>query len=89
MANSSYVLDIQIFITRPNPEDNISASSILNLGRPKFEGIMQTAKRYQGSGDVAVGVCGPPLMLKDVANAAISQSTSKGLFLVHTETFEL
>ncbi|CAH1760651.1 18774_t:CDS:2 [Entrophospora sp. SA101] len=89
IANNSYILDIQVFVTRPNINDNISTSSILHAGRPKFEGIMQSAKRYQSSGDVAVGVCGPSLMLKDVKNAATSQSTRKGLFIVHTETFEL
>nr|CAG8474216.1 2565_t:CDS:2 [Entrophospora candida] len=89
IANNSYILDIQVFVTRPNINDNISTSSILYAGRPKFEGIMQSAKRYQSSGDVAVGVCGPSLMLKDVTNAATSQSTRKGLFIVHTETFEL
>ncbi|CAJ0631180.1 15869_t:CDS:2 [Entrophospora sp. SA101] len=89
IPNNSCILDIQIFITRPNSNDDISTSSILHVGRPKFEVIMQDVKRYQGSGDVAVGVCGPSLMLKDVTNAAISQSTRKGLFIVHTETFEL
>ncbi|CAJ0850301.1 7172_t:CDS:2 [Entrophospora sp. SA101] len=94
--DNKYMLDIKIFVTKPIPNDNNTNSSsdsalskISHIGRPKFEGIMQDVKRYHGSGDVAVGACGPSLMLKDITNAAMSQSTRKGLFLVHTEIFEL
>ena len=38
---------------------------------------------------LAVGVCGPSLMLKEVIAAGVSVSNRSGLFKVHTETFEL
>jgi len=50
---------------------------------------MQDIKRYHGSGDVAVGVCGPAVMLKQVRNAAVHSSDKTCLFKVHCETFEL
>uniref|UniRef100_A0A1D1XQY5 Ferric reduction oxidase 7, chloroplastic n=1 Tax=Anthurium amnicola TaxID=1678845 RepID=A0A1D1XQY5_9ARAE len=82
---NKHLLDIKVFLTR----STTTPSSIFFQGRPDFSIFMQDIKRYHGSGDVAVGVCGPAIMLKQVRNAAVESSDNTCLFKVHCETFEL
>ncbi|CAG8582763.1 11029_t:CDS:2 [Funneliformis caledonium] len=85
LPENKYLLDIKIFLTR----STTTPSSIFFQGRPDFSVLMQDIKQYHGSGDIAVGVCGPGIMLKQVRNAAIKSSDETCLFKVHCETFEL
>ncbi|GET03823.1 cytochrome b-245 heavy chain [Rhizophagus clarus] len=85
LPQNKHILDIKVFLTR----STTTPSSIFFQGRPDFSVFMHDIKRYHGSGDVAVGVCGPAVMLKQVRNAAVHSSDSACLFKVHCETFEL
>src|SRR5687767_682390 len=85
LPQNKYLLDIKVFLTR----STTTPSSIFFQGRPDFSGVMQDIKKYHGSGDIAVGVCGPSIMLKQVRNAAVEASDETCLFRVHCETFEL
>ncbi|CAB4380220.1 hypothetical protein RhiirA5_358162 [Rhizophagus irregularis] len=85
LPQNKHILDVKVFLTR----STTTPSSIFFQGRPDFSIFMQDIKRYHGSGDVAVGVCGPAVMLKQVRNAAVHSSDKTCLFKVHCETFEL
>ncbi|RHZ89872.1 hypothetical protein Glove_9g268 [Diversispora epigaea] len=80
-----YLLDIQVFLTR----STTTPSSKFFPGRPNIRKIMKLIKQNHGSGDIAVGVCGPAPLIKEVRNAAGSESDVTCLFKTHTETFEL
>ncbi|CAI2162458.1 10792_t:CDS:2 [Funneliformis geosporum] len=79
LPENKYLLDIKIFLTR----STTTPSSMFFQGRPDFSVLMQDIKQYHGSGDIAVGVCGPGIMLKQVRNAAIKASDETCLFKVH------
>ncbi|CAG8562594.1 5310_t:CDS:2, partial [Racocetra persica] len=66
LPESKYLLDIKIFLTR----STTTPSSVFFQGRPNFVTMMQDLKQFHGTGDIAVGVCGPALMLKEVRSAA-------------------
>lgn len=85
LPSNKYLLDMKIFLTR----STTTPSSIFFQGRPNFDVILNGVKTYHGSGDIAVGVCGPGLMRTQVRNAAVAQSDETCLFKVHYETFEL
>jgi len=85
LPKNKYILDVKVFLTR----STTTPSSVFFQGRPDLSIFMQDIKRYHGSGDVAVGVCGPAVMLKQVRNAAVEASDETCLFKVHCETFEL
>nr|CAG8581735.1 13613_t:CDS:2 [Entrophospora candida] len=85
LPSNKYLLDLKIFLTR----STTTPSSIFFQGRPNFDVIFSDVKTYHGSGDIAVGVCGPGPMRTQVRNAAVAQSDETCLFKVHYETFEL
>lgn len=85
LPEDKYLLDIKTFFTKATT----TPSSQFFAGRPDFKSVFNGIKQYHGSGDIAVGVCGPAVMLKEVRNAAVSESDESCLFKVHTETFEL
>lgn len=85
LPQNKHLLDVKVFLTR----STTTPSSLFFQGRPDFSIFMQDIKRYHGTGEVAVGVCGPSVMLKQVRNAAVETSDSSCLFKVHCETFEL
>ncbi|CAJ0827488.1 15097_t:CDS:10 [Entrophospora sp. SA101] len=85
LPSNKYLLDLKIFLTR----STTTPSSIFFQGRPNFDVILSDVKTYHGSGDIAVGVCGPGPMRTQVRNAAVAQSDETCLFKVHYETFEL
>src|SRR5947199_10196612 len=85
LPQNKHLLDVKVFLTR----STTTPSSLFFQGRPDFSIFMQDIKRYHGTGDVAVGVCGPNVMLKQVRNAAVEASDETCLFKVHCETFEL
>jgi NAD(P)H-flavin reductase len=85
LPEEKYLLDVKIFFTKATT----TPSSQFFVGRPDLGLVFRDIKQFNGSGDIAVGVCGPAAMLKEVRNAAVSQSDSSCLFKVHTETFEL
>jgi len=85
LPGNKHLLDIKVFLTR----STTTPSSVFFQGRPDFSIFMQDIKKYHGSGDIAVGVCGPAVMLKQVRNAAVQTSDTTCLFKVHCETFEL
>jgi ferric-chelate reductase len=59
----------------------------LRDSRPQPVSILSEIKRNYG-GDIAVGVCGPKHLTKDVRNACATLSDSRGLLYVHDETFQ-
>ncbi|CAG8486880.1 8011_t:CDS:2 [Acaulospora morrowiae] len=85
LPKEKYLLDIKIFFTRAKS----TPSTEFFAGRPNFKLVFRDIKQFHGSGDIAVGVCGPAVMLNEVRNAAVSESDTSCLFHVHTETFEL
>ncbi|CAG8451343.1 7997_t:CDS:2 [Scutellospora calospora] len=85
LPKSKYLLDIKVFLTR----STTTPSSVFFQGRPDVSMLFQEIKQYHGSGDIAVGVCGPASMLKEVRKAAIVESDRTCLIKVHCETFEL
>ncbi|RIA84808.1 ferric reductase like transmembrane component-domain-containing protein [Glomus cerebriforme] len=85
LPQNKYILDVKVFLTR----STTTPSSIFFQGRPDFSIFFHDIKRFHGSGDIAVGVCGPAVMLKQVRNAAVQSSDETCLFKVHSETFEL
>ncbi|RIB26641.1 hypothetical protein C2G38_1954706 [Gigaspora rosea] len=85
LPENKYLLDIKIFLTK----STTTPSSLFFQGRPDFLTVMQDLKQYHGSGDIAVGVCGPTSMLKEVRKAAVAESDETCLIKVHRETFEL
>ncbi|CAG8521182.1 11125_t:CDS:2, partial [Cetraspora pellucida] len=70
LPESKYQFDLKIFLTR----STTTPSSVFFQGRPNFMTMMKDLKEYHGSGDIAVGVCGPPSMLKEVRSAAVAES---------------
>ncbi|CAG8538146.1 12015_t:CDS:2 [Diversispora eburnea] len=80
-----YLLEIQVYLTR----STTTPSSTFFQGRPDIKKIMKALKQKHGSGDIAVGVCGPAPLIKEARNAAGSESDVTCLFKTHTETFEL
>jgi len=85
LPTQAYLLDIKVFLTR----STTTPSSMYFQGRPNLKYLMRDIKNYHGSGDVAVGACGPAAMLQEVRNAAVVESNETGLIKVHCETFEL
>ncbi|CAG8477268.1 198_t:CDS:2 [Ambispora gerdemannii] len=85
LINTKYLLDIKIFLTKAET----TPSSIFFKGRPKFNLLLNQIKGCNGSGDIAVGACGPAPMIREIRRAAVSESDAVGLIKVHTETFEL
>ncbi|CAG8564806.1 9295_t:CDS:2, partial [Gigaspora rosea] len=83
LPENKYLLDIKIFLTK----STTTPSSLFFQGRPDFLTVMQDLKQYHGSGDIAVGVCGPTSMLKEVRKAAVAESDETCLIKVHRETF--
>lgn len=84
LPKTQYLLDLSVYMTR----GVTTPSSIFFQGRPDFSFLMQKIKHSHGSGDVAVGACGPAVMVKGVRNAAVEKSDLNGLFHVHNEVFE-
>ncbi|CAJ0912500.1 3494_t:CDS:2, partial [Entrophospora sp. SA101] len=76
LPSNKYLLDLKIFLTR----STTTPSSIFFQGRPNFDVILSDVKTYHGSGDIAVGVCGPGPMRTQVRNAAVAQSDETCLF---------
>ncbi|CAG8706056.1 5333_t:CDS:2 [Ambispora leptoticha] len=85
LAATKYLLDIKIFLTK----SETTPSSIFFKGRPDFEHLLHKIKDFHGSGDIAVGACGPTPMIREIRKAAVNRSDAMGLIKVHTETFEL
>jgi predicted ferric reductase len=85
LPSNKYLLDIKIFLTRKMT----TPSSIFFQGKPNFNALLDAIKTHHGSGDIAVGVCGPGNMRTQVRNAAVAESDQTCLFKVHYETFEL
>ncbi|CAG8743274.1 604_t:CDS:2, partial [Dentiscutata erythropus] len=79
LPESKYLLDVKIFLTR----STTTPSSVFFQGRPDFLTMMQDLKQYHGSGDIAVGACGPSSMLKEVRRAAVAESDETCLIKVH------
>src|SRR5438045_3731335 len=85
LPGNKHLLDIKVFLTR----STTTPSSVFFQVILDFLIFMQNIKKYHGSGDVAVCLCGPSVMLKQVRNAAVETSDHTCLFKVHCETFEL
>ncbi|CAG8613949.1 7355_t:CDS:2 [Ambispora leptoticha] len=83
-----YRLNIKIFVTR-SKEILPADTTLLIQGRPSFNTLLHEIKQYHGSGDIAIAVCGPVAMIKEVQQIGIKQSDRFGLFKIHKETFAL
>ncbi|CAG8492420.1 13358_t:CDS:2 [Ambispora gerdemannii] len=88
LPTEKYRLNIKIFVTRPK-ESLPADTTLLIQGRPSFDTLLSEIKNYHGSGDIAIAVCGPAVMLKEVQQIGIKQSDQFGLFKIHKETFAL
>jgi len=85
LPDNKYIIDVKVFLTR----SQTTPSSIFFQGRPSFDFLLKSVKDFHGSGDIAVGVCGPAVMIKEVKNSAMARSDRYGLVNVHSETYEL
>ncbi|KAJ3336145.1 hypothetical protein HDU93_003574 [Gonapodya sp. JEL0774] len=62
-------------------------NSFFEKGRPKIRDILKALKTSYPGEDIAVGVCGPKNLVREVRNVACDMSDESSFVYVHWETF--
>jgi hypothetical protein len=65
-----------------------SIDSLCSFGRPNMQALLQSwSKKHETSSNLAIGVCGPQTMIREVRGIARASSTPSQLIHCFSETF--